>query len=108
MKYLVMTEGKPSPSDVIRVASLLGATMALNNYNGESTARIKEQLAGEPEGTVIVSADSRMLKFVNQEFQLKDSYIFNGEMLIPLEQATKRILKKSHNLMNLYEAGEFL
>lgn len=107
MKQLVMTLEKPSALDVVRAVRLLHGTMPTQKYQGESMAKIKENLANEPDEAVIVTADSRLLKFVNEEFQLRDVHIFNGEMLIPLEQATKRVLRPAHNLMNLYEAGEF-
>ena len=105
---LVMTKEKPNPFTDLDVRSILNISAASYCYDGESTGKIREKLLKEnADDCVILTADSRLLKFVHDIFSLDDVYVFNDNKLNKLSQLTPRQLRPSHNLMNLYEAGEF-
>jgi hypothetical protein len=105
---LVLTKEKPTPFVDQDIRGILNTSAASEFYDGESTGRIREKLLKEnADDCVIVTADSRLLKFVHDIFLLEDVYIFNDNKLNKLSQLTPRQLRPSHNLMNLYEAGEF-
>lgn len=108
--YLVMTDEKPTMEQKFKAMTHLQGVLAQYNYDGESTATIRKNLAKEILGTVIMTADSRLLNFAHVTFGLSNVYIFRDGTLVPISEATPRMLRTlrhGHNLMKLYEAGEF-
>lgn len=105
--YLVMVNEKPTGYVNKEVTGLNSWGFAQHNYQGESTRRIKENLETEAEDSVIVTADSRLLKFSPSTFQLDNVFIYDNKRLVKLKEATKRNLRDGHDLMKLYDAGEF-
>lgn len=111
--YLVMTPKKPTESTLFKARTALNGTEPLNDYDGESTRQIAQNLETETDDTVIVSADSRLLSFVGTLIPLENTFLYTGDHLPEtnglqaLVDSTERILKPGHNLVKLYEAGEF-
>lgn len=114
---LVVTNKKLSESIIHNIACRIKNNYCLYDVDGLSTNEIKEMLDHikdeDFENAVIITADTRLLKFVNKYFLIRDVYVFelnNGDMNMELkliQDTTIRILRVGHNLMNLYESGEF-
>lgn len=68
---------------------------------------IKNNLKQENNNSVLITADSRLLTFVNEHFLIENVYIFNEGQLKNISETTIRILRPAHNLMKMYEAGSF-
>lgn len=107
--YLVMTKEKPNQGEIVLSRQVLNALQAIHSYDGESTQRIKDNLLKEDKNCVVVSADSRFMYFVGKgkPFSLDEVYILENNQLTRLRDTTIRILREGHNLMKLYESGEF-
>lgn len=106
--YLVMTREKPTPLLELDIRMILNEGACANSYDGESTNTIKSRLLKETDpDCVIVTADSRLLYFVNDIFALDNVYVYDNGHFTKLKETTKRELRPAHNLMKLYEAGEF-
>lgn len=106
--FLVMTKEKPTPLIHVTMRETLKTNLPKNSYDGESTCTIKKNLLNEVDNCVIVSADSRLLSFVHKIFSLDNVYILKNDKLVKLKDATIRELRPAHNLMKLYDAGEFI
>lgn len=79
-----------------------------NDYGGESSRGINNLLKLENPNTLLITADSRLLGFVAEgRFELSNVYIMKNKQFYKLQETTKRILREGHNLMKLYESGEF-
>jgi hypothetical protein len=106
--YLVLTKEKPDKWMEILIRKNLKADSPKNSYDGEATNTIQKKLLEENIDCAIVTADSRFLRFANKVFLMNDIYIFNDGQLEKLTKTTNRKLRSGHNLVNLYEAGEFI
>lgn len=114
MKILVMTTKKMNPEEkakaVYKVKEKTGEsrlTLTSADYDGETREGIKTLLQKEPDNTVIVTADSRLLSFVHTNILLSRVYLTDGEQVLKLTNCTQRVLRQGHNLMKLFDAGEF-
>lgn len=103
--YLVMTEEKPLVNEKVKIEMLLKGKMAQYPYDGQSTTTIGKNLAKEVEGTVIVTADSRLLTFVHIHFDISNVYLYRNGRLIQLTDIDHKILRSGYNLPKLYEMG---
>jgi len=106
--FLVMTSEKPTRLIRVAMREILKTKLPINSYDGESTCTIKKNLLNEVDDCVIVSADSRLLTFVHKIFSLDNVYILKDDKLVKLKDTTIRELRPAHNLMKLYDAGEFI
>ena len=106
---LVMMYNKPYVKDIEEVSRLLGMTYSEFDYGGESLDGIFTGLSMDvAEDVFVLSADSRMLKFVHRIVDIEDVYVFDGVgKLYVLQETTTRLLRVGHHLPNLFEAGEF-
>lgn len=107
---LVITDRKLTEIERQMLAEQLNCELTSINYDGLSTNEIKTQLSYEKEmgDTVVISADTRFLKFVNDKyFDTNSVYIYNNFKYKAIKDSTKRILREGHDLMKLYESGEF-
>lgn len=107
---LVITDRKLTKIERQLLAEQLGSELTSINYDGMSTSEIRKQLSYEKlmGDTVVISADTRFLKFVNDEyFDIDNVYIYNEFKCKAIKDSTKRILRDGHDLVRLYESGEF-
>lgn len=89
--YLVMMNNKPSPFEEMNVRKLLvEASGAEHSYDGESMKQIKLNLEKERDDTVVVSADSRLLQLVPTHFPMESVYLFEGGVLVKIQDTTAR------------------
>ena len=74
-----------------------------------STKEIENQLQQENEGVTVVSADSRMMRYARDDsyFKHEDVYIYRKGEFKNVKDTTIRQLRLGHNMMKLYESGEF-
>lgn len=106
--YLVMTKDKPTPFDEFDARRELQAYASDKIYEGQPLKVLETYMKEEHADVLVITADSRLLQFVPHIVPLTDVYIYTrGEPLIRLQEATSRILKPTHNLMKLFDAGEF-
>lgn len=106
---LIMVERYVSTRNKHLLAQRLDGKLAEFEYDGCSNEEIEEQLAQEQEHVIIVSADSRMMRYAREGsfFKLRDVFIYrNGEFKF-VKDTTIRQLRVGHNMMKLYESGEF-
>lgn len=107
MMYLIMTKEKPNPIVQLEIRRILNVPATEGSYDGESTQTIQSNLQKEDDDCAVITADNRFLKFVGTSFSLENIYIYQDKKLIPLIDVTIRTLRPGHNLMNIYESGEF-
>lgn len=91
------------------LAQQLGGKLAEFEYDGCSTKEIEHQLQLENEDVVVVSADSRMMRYAREDsfFKHEDVFIHRNREFKNVTETTKRQLRLGHNMMKLYESGEF-
>lgn len=108
---LVMMNNKPYLGDIGEVSGMLGMEHTEYEFMGESLEGIERGFRLESEKDVFVlSADSRMLKFVYRYIDLEDVYVYDDQgtgELFKLSETTNRVLRLGHHLPKLFEAGEF-
>lgn len=107
---LVITDRKLTKIERQMLAEQLNSELTSINYDGMSTNEIRIQLSYEKSmgNTIVISADTRLLRFVNDKyFDIDDVYIYNDHDYKTIGDSTKRILREGHDLMKLYESGEF-
>lgn len=108
---LVMMNNKPYLGDIGEVSGMLGMEHTEYDFMGESLEGIERGFRLESEKDVFVlSADSRMLKFVYRYIDLDDVYVYDDQgtgELFKLSETTNRVLRLGHHLPKLFEAGEF-
>lgn len=114
MKILVMTTKKMSTEEKAKVVQTVKEktgesrlTLSTADYDGETRKAIETLLTKEGQNTVIVTADSRLLSFVHKHILLNRVYLADGEQVLTLKNCTQRVLRQGHNLMKLFDAGEF-
>lgn len=114
MKTLVMTTKKMNATEKANVLQVVKEktgesrlTLSSLNYDGETRDGIADLLSKEGNDTVIVTADSRLLTFVHTKILLSRVYLTDGEQVLKLTNCTRRVLRQGHNLMKLFDAGEF-
>ena len=106
--YLVMSKEKPSPLDEFEARKVFQAYATSHSYEGEPTRIIKENLLKEESDTLVITADSRLLMFVPLIVPIENVYLYErGKPLRKIQDCTQRQLRVGHNMMKLFEAGEF-
>ena len=106
---LIMVEKYINVKERYFLSQLLDGKLAEFEYDGCSTKEIEEQLKQEDEQSVVVSADSRMMKYAREDsfFPHDNVFIYRNGNLKNVSDTTKRQLRLGHNMMKLYESGEF-
>lgn len=106
---LVMVEKYISTKDKYSLAQLLCGKLAEFEYDGCSNKEIEEQLKQESDSVIVVSADSRMIRYAREGsfFKHEDVFIYRKGEFRNVQDTTKRILRLGHSMMRLYESGEF-
>ena len=104
-----MVEKYVSTKEKYSLAQSLGGKLAEFEYDGCSTKEIEEQLQQENEDVTVVSADSRMMRYARggSFFKHEDVFIYRKSEFKNVKDTTKRQLRLGHNMMKLYESGEF-
>lgn len=106
---LVMTNHWCNTRSKWEIAKQLNGVLAAFEYDGLATKEIEDALNDEEKDVIIVTADSRFMRYVREDsyFKIEDTYIYNDGKIKRLQDTTKRILRYGHNLMKLYESDEF-
>lgn len=106
---LVMTDHWCNTRSKLEIAKQLNGVLAAFEYDGLATKEIVDALNDEENDVIIVTADSRFMRYVreNSYFKIEDTYIYSDSKFKLLQDTTKRILRYGHNMMNLYESDEF-
>lgn len=106
---LVMTDHWCNTRSKLKIAKQLNGVLAAFEYDGLATKEIVDALNDEENDVIIVTADSRFMRYVreNSYFKIEDTYIYSDGKFKLLQDTTKRILRYGHNMMNLYESDEF-
>ncbi|MEQ6355194.1 hypothetical protein ABNX05_11245 [Lysinibacillus sp. M3] len=106
---LVMTDHWCNTRNKLEIAKQLNGVLAAFEYDGLATKEIVDALNDEENDVIIVTADSRFMRYVreNSYFKIEDTYIYSDGKFKLLQDTTKRILRYGHNMMNLYESDEF-
>lgn len=106
--YLVMMKEKPTPFDEFEARKVFQAYATTQSYSGEPTDIIRENLLKEEADTLVITADSRLLKFVPSIVPIENVYLYeSGKALRSIQSCTKRELRAGHNMMKLFDSGEF-
>lgn len=106
---LIMTKCCYNTKGKLQIANQLNGKLSAYEYDGLSTKEIEHTLKMEEGDIIIVTADSRFMRYVREDslFKLEDVFIYREGELRLLKETTKRILRYGHNMMKLYESGEF-
>lgn len=106
---LVMTDHWCNTRSKLEIAKQLNGVLAAFEYDGLATKEIVDALNDEENDVIIVTADSRFMRYIreNSYFKIEDTYIYSDGKFKLLQDTTKRILRYGHNMMNLYESDEF-
>ena len=104
-----MVENYIDAKDKFDLAKKINSKLSEFEYDGRSTKEIEEQLRQENEDIAVISADSRMMRYAREDsfFKHEDVYICRENELKKVQDTTKRQLRFGHNMMKLYEGGEF-
>lgn len=106
---LVMTDHWCNTRSKLEIAKQLNGVLAEFEYDGLATKEIVDALNDEEKDVIIVTADSRFMRYVREGsyFKIEDTFIYSNGKFKCLQDTTKRILRYGHNMMSLYESDEF-
>lgn len=106
---LIMVSRYLSTRDKHYLATKLGGKLAEFDYDGCSNEEIKSQLLQEKDDITVVSADSRMMRYAREGsiFNHENVFIYRNGVFKNVKDTTDRQLRLGHNMMKLYESGEF-
>lgn len=106
---LIMVERYVDKEGKHSLAQALNGKLTELDYDGRSTEELEEQLKQEKEDVVVVSADSRMMRYAREDsfFPHENVFIHRKGQLKNVKDTTPRQLRLGHHMMKLYEGGEF-